>query len=339
MGTYRFFLAFCVLYSHAFGAVLGKNIGVAAVISFFIMSGYVMALLLKKYYPSLKDTPAFLSDRALRIFPHYLFYILSVLIFATFFAIESDYATDFSWWRILANLVILPLNLWTLFKHSIYNPPTWSLALELTFYLAFPLIWAIGRKGQALVFGASVIMAGVAFTGAIDSDYWGYRLLPGTLLFFLAGAAMATPDKVDARYPLVVLGLAVAGLIATLSSNYLYHLPYDFEVSAGAIIGIGAIYWLRRMPFMQFDKVAGDLSYGLFLSHYPTIFVADTLHIDRWPFVPVVALAAAAFSYLAVERTALRYRHAMRSTKLKALRPAHSRVANNGAITSPHHSM
>lgn len=44
MGTYRLFLAFSVLYSHAFGMIFGRSPGVIAVISFFIMSGYLNGL-------------------------------------------------------------------------------------------------------------------------------------------------------------------------------------------------------------------------------------------------------------------------------------------------------
>ncbi|RWF33728.1 acyltransferase [Mesorhizobium sp.] len=310
MGIYRLILALCVLYSHAFGAVFGKNIGVVAVISFFVMSGYVMALLVRKYYPELIDIPSFYADRAFRIFPHYLFYVFAVMALASQWGVVG--LSEVAPWQVASNLVIVPLNLYTLFPEAIYDPPSWSLGLELTFYLAFPFVVLAGRRWQHVIFTASVAVAVMAFLGMLDSNYGGYRLLPGTLIFFLSGAALATPERIDPRYPVIVIGLAALGLAATLGSDRLYAMPYDFEVTVGALIGITAVATLRKLPAVNVDRIAGDLSYGLFLSHFPMIFVADTFGLERWPFVPVAAMMSAIISYTLIERPVLALRHRFR---------------------------
>ena len=51
MGTYRFILALLVLISHAGVSIGDYNPGVMAVISFYLLSGYVMTILINKYYP------------------------------------------------------------------------------------------------------------------------------------------------------------------------------------------------------------------------------------------------------------------------------------------------
>ena len=63
-------------------------------------------------------------------------------------------------------------------------PPAWSLGAEVQFYLLAPflLIWP---KRLLL---AGLLSLGVyltALSGFINSDWYGYRLLPGVLMFFL----------------------------------------------------------------------------------------------------------------------------------------------------------
>lgn len=79
MGTLRFFLALLVLYSHAGGRIQQLNPGVTAVVVFYIISGYVMTALMRRYYcpspagPTLPSTAHFYLDRLLRLYPQYLF--------------------------------------------------------------------------------------------------------------------------------------------------------------------------------------------------------------------------------------------------------------------------
>jgi peptidoglycan/LPS O-acetylase OafA/YrhL len=46
---------------------LGLVLLAAAVISFFVICGYVMALLVAKHYPTLSTVPSFYLDRAARL--------------------------------------------------------------------------------------------------------------------------------------------------------------------------------------------------------------------------------------------------------------------------------
>ena len=50
MGLLRLFLAYMVLLSHAGVRIATYNGGVVAVIGFYLISGYVMAGLLRRYY-------------------------------------------------------------------------------------------------------------------------------------------------------------------------------------------------------------------------------------------------------------------------------------------------
>ncbi|MDN7904913.1 hypothetical protein QZM18_12425 [Burkholderia diffusa] len=70
MGTFRLLLALLVVASHTGVTVNGHNPGIFAVVSFFLMSGYVTTALVENYYASVQQLPMFALDRALRLFPH-----------------------------------------------------------------------------------------------------------------------------------------------------------------------------------------------------------------------------------------------------------------------------
>jgi len=57
MGLYRLLLAMMVAISHAGIRPYGYNPGVIAVISFVILSGYVMSFLIERYYKQPADIP------------------------------------------------------------------------------------------------------------------------------------------------------------------------------------------------------------------------------------------------------------------------------------------
>jgi len=76
MGIFRLLLAISVLISHTQRTYFGLNLGVVAVISFLMLSGFVMTILIEKHYNSSRLVPSFYLDRAMRLQPQYLFYLL-----------------------------------------------------------------------------------------------------------------------------------------------------------------------------------------------------------------------------------------------------------------------
>jgi peptidoglycan/LPS O-acetylase OafA/YrhL len=81
-GYFRFFLASLVLISHVGINYRGFNPGVAAVVSFYMLAGFVVCHLFSKIFKSEKPLYFhFYYERALRIFPQYLFIAGLTLIF------------------------------------------------------------------------------------------------------------------------------------------------------------------------------------------------------------------------------------------------------------------
>lgn len=327
MGIYRFLLALLVAVSHTGIKILGFNPGVVAVISFFLLSGYVMTQLIRKYYLQPALVGRFYLDRAARLFPQYLFYfaLASLFLYASGMTTIFTYQLDAAKW--LLNIPILPLGfyMWLLDGATVL-PQAWSLGLEMCFYLVIPWLLLRCSRGQIhALAAASFAVFLAAFAGLIHTDHFGYRLLPGTLFMFLAGAAFAADDSDRAAHwfrRTVTLAAALLLAFACWQQRY-YVLPYNKEVLVGLLLGLAALGLLRRLPYSALDEFFGNLSYGVFLNHFIVIWWLQKYHgVEAFGSFDVIMLllaatVMAAASFHLVERPAIRWRHAIRQATQK----------------------
>lgn len=190
-GTFRMFLALNVVVGHMGGSYFGIIMpGIAAVVCFFMISGYAMSGLIQGSYPRLpEDVGHFYLDRILRLGPQYYFY-LAVAVFIVFVvgwrSSVCCQSGPVNFVNIFANITVIPLDFWmfsTSIDHFQLNVPAWTIGLELCFYIALP--WLLYNRVSvwcSAIIGS--IVWGLATHGVIDPDYFAYRLLPGTLVFF-----------------------------------------------------------------------------------------------------------------------------------------------------------
>ncbi len=152
-GYLRFILSILVMLSHLGVRFYGLNIGVVAVVIFYILAGYVVANLYlnifqkksKIYNPKFSFTSYkfFLLNRINRIFPLYIF----IALLTTIFLLVSGYGNPhFTLFNIFTNVTIIPLNFYMWIDNSILTepkwwliPPAWSLGTELQAYILLPL--------------------------------------------------------------------------------------------------------------------------------------------------------------------------------------------------------
>lgn len=166
MGLLRFFLALSVIAGHAKTTVFGFN-GIGAwyaVNFFFIISGFYMAMILNEKYKDI--TPVnFYKSRAFRLFPAY--YVGTLIALFVSFGNVVDYYEHLSigakFYFIFQNVFIFGQDLPYLLciKTTSFgcaspvgmtiNPPAWSLAVELGFYLTAPYILKSEQKTFAFV--------------------------------------------------------------------------------------------------------------------------------------------------------------------------------------------
>lgn len=316
MGAYRLLLAVLVLISHTNTPFLGYNIGVAAVISFFIISGYVMTALIDRRYSSPSSIVDFYKDRALRLYPQFLFYVAVNTAIIYFLLPNSAQSPSVEPKNIALTVAMLPLGYY-MFGAADPNiaPPAWSLGLELSFYLIFPAIIYLRARGPFFIISAGIFL--LAYFRFIDTDIYGYRLLPGVLFIFLCGSYLYRPSSKIKHIPFATsaasLLLFIAAAFGLIEKGH-----HAVEVTAGVAIGIPVVYALAKLGFHRIDEFLGNISYGVFLSHFTAIYVAFSMgiHSFDWGHISVIIASSvmlSAASYYLVERPALRYRHKIRN--------------------------
>lgn len=304
MGGVRFILAVMVLISHLSVSARGYNLGVMAVIVFYLLAGQVVVRL----WASMREKPnailVFARDRLLRILPQYYVAVgLSAGVWWMFGPASSFLPAHPGAWDWLANLTIFPLNyfMYTGLDSFMLIPPAWSLAAELQFYLLTPVLFSASAIRSRLIFYISFVVFLLAQLSILHTDYFGYRLLPGILFIFMLGAALAhsSPPHAQARYSLILVSLMWLAAVgyAMLLLLVADREPFRLEVAIGLAIGLPLIKILLQHPSKQrwlilLNRRAGELSFGLFLYHFPVIWVLQTA---GQPYTGMAAIPAVLF--------------------------------------------
>ncbi len=323
-GTLRLLLALSVALAHAGVSLYGHHIGVPSVVVFFMLSGYVVASLLARSFPARSDVPAFYLERFLRLAPLYFLFLL-----VAYAAYRVGVATpwlagppNLALW--LANVFVVPLNYYMFYERIdsfFLIPVAWSLGLEIQFYLLAP--WLLKTAPRLLAATVlSLTVYAVANLGWLHADWYGYRLLCGNLFMFLAGVLLfKARDNRRWRLLLVAQWLAVLLLVVVCGLLDRWQGSFVLETGTGFVIGLPVLAWLSEMRRRRLDDRLGDLAYGVFLAHFPVMWLAGWAGwlTDAHPIALYLALcvAAAALGHLLVERPIVRWRHRLRARRLQ----------------------
>ncbi len=329
LGIFRYLLALAVAASHLWSETTWLG-GSYAVFCFYLVSGYLMALILNEVYTARGDSWRYLANRALRIYPPYLAVMLLSVIAAALFASHLDqgvapglkmhhvFNQPASWRDWLGNITLL------------YPPDTplavsqgWSLRVELAYYLAMIVLVRHPRR-VALWLGLSVVYVFYLHYSEA-SFYHRYASISGASIAFASGAALY---HLRQRYSLPGWHLPVA---ATLFFTHLLLAPgywtdgvqreglqwmfnartygLYLNLTLGAYLMFAIVSSAEKAgKLSSFGKVLGDVAYAIFLVHWVValaLVAAGVPFYDRAYFLPVafVALHIAALAiYLLVEK-------------------------------------
>lgn len=287
LGILRFFLASCVVVYHLSGHV--PSIGILAVNFFYVISGYLMTLVLNETY-SFK-TRSFFVNRLLRLYPAQLVLCAISLPFIWILprAIEFNPAWGSPQWQDwIGNVLIFP---WTFLpqQHFRILPATWSIAVEIWSYF-FLWLFVSRRSWTAVLSMACAVLWQIHLfrTGAEAGAHYfpvSAALLPfscGAISYFvISHPTLARIERRASSFTQIVLLCAV---IATFLLNWSLAVRIDPSVYYGvfyylnillACIAVGMLHGLRaRGKYEHFTAWCGDISYPVFLVQWGSGFVA-----------------------------------------------------------------
>lgn len=212
MGIIRFLFAICVVTVHVPFKTFHFFDSILAVRSFFVISGFYMALILNEKYSSYGS---FLMNRFLRIYPIYwlvlCFSFILVLFHHNFFAVPFWYLLSVPSFIfvILTHLLIIGQDIVTFMGFNVLNGSlffaknpfnldyplnqcllvgqAWSVSIELIFYLIAPFL--VKRKPWLIlliILLSTLLRLGMGAIG-LNNDPWSYRFFPFELTYFCLG--------------------------------------------------------------------------------------------------------------------------------------------------------
>jgi peptidoglycan/LPS O-acetylase OafA/YrhL len=299
----------------AMDALLFAFNSAAAVIFFFVLSGYLLGRALERDGAFV----AYLVRRLFRLLPAFVVVVLFTFACERLFRIEpvpSGLMPGFqrmfwpqpTWDALWDNLLL---------RSSAVNGPTWTLLVELLGALMLPFVVAahvrIGPRWRWALFIATTTLLAISPYHTLLWFYFGYFLAKevGALL-------TERPQLAAVTFVVGLIGLEMAG-----TNSEFYTIGIVIPSAIAAALMIGAVAASREL--LQWTTVAplrflGRISYSLYLVHWPIFYVCALLAIICRPIVPthtwgnlvvtvtsaIVAIGLAALSYRFVEAPSIR---------------------------------
>ncbi|MEU1183206.1 acyltransferase [Streptomyces sp. NPDC005820] len=266
------------------GDILAKA-GFYGVCFFFVLSGFVLT-----WSARTDDTaPRLWRRRLVKIYPNHL------VTFALAAVLMTVAAEKISGGQALANLFLVQSWFPDMATTNSMNAVSWSLACEVFFYLAFPLLlravkaipvrllWPAVAVVAALMFAAPLIarsaISGARLPGIADGTYsfeqiwFVYFFPPVRALEFVLGMLLALIVRAG-RWPRVSLAPAVA--IAVAGYVVVSYVPYLFSVAGSAALWLAPLVAAaaladtdgRRSPLRGRVLVRlGEISFAFYMVH------------------------------------------------------------------------
>ncbi len=261
------------------------NLGVDV---FFVISGFLITQMVLGLLGSGGwSYRGFMWRRVRRLTPA-LAVVVAAAMLASVWIHDGDMAAQIATWG-AASLAYV-INFTMLFgggdiKAGAANPygHTWSLAVEMHFYLLWPLVlWALHRRPQALQW-AIVAIGGVSFVAAVLVSFMHpfavYLLTPYKVFGFMMGAFVAIapgPAGLSAgqarRWSMVATVFVFAPMYTSIIGQVWFPISAAVGSAAAAcLIWLGPRAGLMRALARPAPAYVGKLSYALYLVHWPIL--------------------------------------------------------------------
>lgn len=242
-----------------------------AVTTFFVLSGCVLTMSIMR---SREDNliallKGYFIRRSLRIMPP-VFIVVSVSFVGMWLLREyldiSDAwkrYSDFSLSRLVRNLLL---------DDNHFNPPGWTLRFEVAAYALLPfLILSFARQGVERIACAAIFVVLAWVIGTHWTTWPDFIMLMPT---FLPGVALAliTINR-EGSLSYLMIGVLGLGLLAQIEAHH-YDLAFLVSIACAALVaaGLNATQIAHGALTHRFLRWLGDISYGVYLWHYPILW-------------------------------------------------------------------
>ena len=321
MGIIRLLLAIAVFNSHFPLTDLPVVDGHEAVLAFFAISGFYMALILDRTYTSART---FYMGRFLSLYPVFAFAMtVSVALLITWDIhpmtsldnLKSVLAHP-AGFLALVSTSILPVGQELLFSFAVtpeeglhfltaasrtglwHHAPliqAWSLSLEIVFYALAPLLVTLKTRNLAWLVGLSLCAKVLVVTGGLLDVVALRRFFPMEFWLFGSGILAYRFYKTLPETPALFDSLVFTALIAAIFM--VGEAPPEatpFALPFATLFSLPFIF--RRFRDFTWDRVVGKVSYPFYLIHFSAIAVFETIMEEPlgWDILAVSLAAAVA---------------------------------------------
>lgn len=298
--------------------------GPAAVILFFLLSGFVLSIPVWREKP--QSYRVFLTRRVCRIYIPYLFALGLSVAGCAIFANRSVHGLS-EWfyktwtgpvqWRLVLKHVLF---IGPSYNVREFNTAFWTLIIEMRVSIIFPLFLLLMRRLS--LFSAMILCVITQIIGSAAETYCPPLQIIGWTSLFIAGAIVAREVNCAPRRLADIFSsrlVALSCITAFLFANYLTKWLPGWESVAHYLCIAGALgtlcaalynHELRAILHTRAMLFVGKISYSLYLLHatvlYVTLHLYSTLHKSLlFLFYLGASIIAAALSYSLAEVPAI----------------------------------
>jgi peptidoglycan/LPS O-acetylase OafA/YrhL len=276
--------------------------GNAAVMFFFVLSGFVLSLPFVNGEKPL-NLAAFYTKRVLRIYPAFIFAILGALFLKEFVYDKTAVASFSDWvrnyWNWNFTRQSIPEVLKTLlligpdFGPTLIDAPIWSLIIEMKMSIILPFFIMIVSRGSVML---NIVFLFIIAHLTYKYDAWAISI-------FYMGILMAKYREPVIQYikgwnwVMLIIAVIVGYLLynnllqfltAFQQSKIAYKNIYsNYLIAAGSCLFMMIVLAKQKLTYFFEHKVFaffGDISYSFYLIHLPVLATVASLFANRYVF-------------------------------------------------------
>lgn len=293
-----------------------------AVECFFVISGYLIIRSFKNNHSLRK----YILSRGMRILPMYYFSVL-IFFFILFFTSHlsfSEYFNNGGGRYLFFNAIFLNfIQPWLpgVFVNnphiSAVNGALWTIKVEVLFYVFVPFFVLFVKKIEKYTLYTFLlfIVLSISFRWLVSSYHDVLHLpqqlenqLPSVLSYFLLGGVVNYLDlsKIPKSFVFGMFSICSLYLLVNIKTDY------EFILRPFVIAGFILPLCLQRILLVNIPEKLGDLSYGIYVTHFPLIqlLIALGFYNQLWIGLGITCLILFVVSFLSwhfIEKPALRF--------------------------------